>query len=166
MKRFTQLLIVFLMVFALPAMAQQSHYKYANRRLSINLGYASDGFRLNYSSPHYSKYGYAKPYKYSSRYKRDKASKASRYLGYKRSSKPYLRSYNKSYPKPYYLGKRHSAYKPYYSYKQKRRYTKAYASKACHPVTKIITDAHGYYHSFRSLMCYDKFGRSYLAKHH
>ena len=78
--------------------------------------------------------------------------------------------------------KQHSAhrysYKPYSSYGYKRhnyqskhynnnyqynRYNNHHSQKACHPVTKIVTDHYGRYQSIGGTMCYDNYGQGYVV---
>lgn len=158
--------VLLLTLFAAPVVAQHQHYSNYRHGLSINLGYASDGVRLNYSNTHYPKHYYSHRSGYTHTYKSHKPRKASRYLGHKRPDKFYSRTYSKKPYRQSFRHNKHSGYKPHYSHNKQRYSSQHHHNKACHPVTKLITDARGYYHSVRGTMCYNKYGQGYIVERH
>ena len=157
------LTLVLLTLFTLSAQAYQRYDSNYNRGLSLNIGYASESLRLNYSNSHYPKKYFSKNYRYNLSTS-NRHEKAYPNLGYKKPAIPHHKTYSNKHPALGGQFKKHSAYKPFYNvrdrhYNDHHRYT----TKACHPVTKLITDIYGYYHSVSTTMCYDRFGRGYIV---
>lgn len=168
------LLFIGLLLFAVPALSHHNPYTHYKSGLSISIGNShSSGLRLHYSNPSYSnynKYYSHRPVKgfYNNYHKQQK------YLGSHYSARPYARTYKKplykfktrseygllgTYPqRPF-----HKNFNRYSSDKKFNRHSSRYSRKACHPVTKIVTDSRGYYQSLAGTMCYDNYGQSYIV---
>lgn len=180
------IVLMALSLFSLPAMARDNHYSGYGSGLSLSFGSHHNGLQLHYSgnhrnyfpNRHYTNNHYkSKPFaRHAPRasYKHKQfinrlAGRPEHALGSRNSHhNRYGLSHKKHYPYKSYYSRPYSNYdygRNHYS-GQKHSYRRY--QKACHPITKVISDRYGRYHSINNTLCYDKYGQSYIVpgRHH
>ena len=175
------ILAMTLSLFSLPAMARDNHYSGYNSGLSLSLGNHHNGLKLHYSgshrnylpnkhytsshykSKHFARYAPSASYKHRQFINR-LAGRPNHALGSRNSHyNRYGLSHKKHYPYKSYYSRPYSNYDYGRNHYSGQKHSYRHHQKACHPITKVVSDKYGRYHSINNTLCYDKYGQSYIG---
>ncbi len=173
-------LLMALSLFSLPALASDNDYSRYGTGLSLSFGNHHNSLQIQYSRNHQGYLPYRDSHYINHHYTskpfathRPSAVHKHKQLMYRLGSRRHaLGSRNKHHDRYGVIHNKHYPYKSYYSrpysrysrdHYSDRNYGYGHPPKACHPITKVISDRYGRYQSINNTVCYDKYGQSYIV---